>query len=111
MPVIFTGVPGDANSNSVLTPPFEILIIRYKFQSSAGVLEDKVATLTDADTLWTEVRHMHMREAIDKLMGDFNKFLADNAVFQEYVSFVLLNDSFPLSNGPCACVEEMEQRI
>ncbi|CAK5269873.1 unnamed protein product [Mycena citricolor] len=53
----------------------------YKFQSSVGSFEDKTATLTDADSVWTDVRHMHMREAIDKLMQDFNKFLEENAVF------------------------------
>jgi syntaxin-binding protein 1 len=56
----------------------------YKFQSAAGVHEDKAATLTDNDNVWTEVRHMHMREAIDKLMGDFNKFLEENAGFKGY---------------------------
>ena len=55
---------------------------RYKFQSSVGAFEDKTATLSDADTVWTDVRHMHMREAIDKLMGDFNKFMQDNAGFK-----------------------------
>ncbi|KAG2011621.1 Ras opposite [Coprinopsis cinerea AmutBmut pab1-1] len=54
----------------------------YKFQSAIGAYEDKTATLSDADNVWTEVRHMHMREAIDKLMADFNKFLTDNAVFK-----------------------------
>ncbi|KAJ2914649.1 hypothetical protein MD484_g5748, partial [Candolleomyces efflorescens] len=54
----------------------------YKFQSAVGAYEDKTAILSDADTVWTEVRHMHMREAIDKLMADFNKFLVDNAVFK-----------------------------
>ena len=38
--------------------------------------------LSDADTVWTDVRHMHMREAIDKLMADFNKFMQDNGVFK-----------------------------
>jgi syntaxin-binding protein 1 len=54
----------------------------YKFQTAAGVHEDKAATLSDADNVWTDVRHMHMREAIDKLMGDFNKFLEENAGFK-----------------------------
>ncbi|KAF8967661.1 Sec1-like snare protein [Flammula alnicola] len=54
----------------------------YKFQSSLGAYEDKIATLSDADTAWTAVRHLHMREAIDKLMLDFNKFLEENAVFK-----------------------------
>ena len=54
---------------------------RYKFQTQVGS-EDKVATLSDADTVWTDIRHMHMREAIDKLMADFNQFLQDNAGFK-----------------------------
>ncbi|KAI1791834.1 Sec1-like protein [Ganoderma leucocontextum] len=53
----------------------------YKFQTQTG-LEDKTATLSDADTVWTDLRHMHMREAIDKLMADFNQFLQDNAGFK-----------------------------
>ncbi|KAF5377779.1 hypothetical protein D9757_008057 [Collybiopsis confluens] len=57
----------------------------YKFQSSVGAFEDKTAILVDADNVWTEIRHMHMREAIDKLMADFNKFLEENAVFQGLV--------------------------
>jgi syntaxin-binding protein 1 len=55
---------------------------RYKFQSSVGAYEDKTAVLSDADTVWADVRHMHMREAIDKLMADFNKFITDNAGFK-----------------------------
>ncbi|OJA09546.1 hypothetical protein AZE42_01142 [Rhizopogon vesiculosus] len=54
----------------------------YKFQSSLGSYEDKIATLSDADSVWTAVRHMHMREAIDKLMADFNKFMEENAGFK-----------------------------
>lgn len=54
----------------------------YKFQTSIGAEEDKTATLSDADNVWVELRHMHMREAIDKLMADFNKFLQDNAGFK-----------------------------
>jgi syntaxin-binding protein 1 len=59
---------------------------RYKFQSSIGAYEDKTATLSDLDAVWTAVRHMHMREAIDKLMGDFNKFIQENAAFKGYFS-------------------------
>jgi hypothetical protein len=58
------------------------VIRRYKFQSSVGAYEDKTAVLSDTDTVWTDVRHMHMREAIDKLMADFNKFITDNAGFK-----------------------------
>ncbi|KXN92397.1 Protein transport protein sec1 [Leucoagaricus sp. SymC.cos] len=54
----------------------------YKFQSSVGTYEDKTAMLSDNDKLWTELRHMHMREAIDKIMADFNKFTEEHAVFK-----------------------------
>jgi syntaxin-binding protein 1 len=64
---------------------------RYKFQSSLGAYEDKTATLSDDDTVWTAVRHLHMREAIDKLMTDFNKFLEDNAVFKGLVILIIYN--------------------
>ncbi|KAF8519040.1 Sec1-like protein [Hysterangium stoloniferum] len=55
---------------------------RYKFQTALGEYEDKIAILSDADSVWTEVRHLHMREAIDKLMADFNAFMQENAGFQ-----------------------------
>ena len=58
-----------------------VCAVRYKFQTQVGY-EDKVATLSDSDSVWTELRHMHMREAIDKLMADFNQFLQDNAGFK-----------------------------
>lgn len=64
----------------------------YKFQSSLGTYEDKTATLSDLDTVWTDVRHMHMKEAIDKLMSDFNKFLEENAVFKKGEGAASLND-------------------
>lgn len=54
----------------------------YKFQSSVGAYEDVTATVSDADTVWTKVRHLHMKEAIDTLMADFNQFMEDNAGFK-----------------------------
>ena len=45
-----------------------------------GEFEDKTENLSDADTTWTTVRHMHMREAIDKLMHDFNTFLQEHVI-------------------------------
>jgi syntaxin-binding protein 1 len=49
-----------------------------------GAYEDTTVTLSDADTVYTQVRHMHMREAIDKLIGDFNDFLKEHAGFKGY---------------------------
>lgn len=61
--------------------------VSYKFETALGEYEDKVAALSDADNVWTEVRHMHMREAIDKLMADFNKFIQENAGFKGLVFY------------------------
>lgn len=65
------------------SPPF-----RYQFQSSLGQYETKEAVFSDADNVWTDVRHLHMREAIEKLMVDFNAFLKENGVFNK--GYVLL---------------------
>ena len=54
----------------------------YKFQTAIGAFEDKTATISDADATWTEIRHMHMADAINKLMSDFNQFMVDNAGFK-----------------------------
>ena len=63
----------------------------YKFQTALGEYEDKVAVLSDADSVWTDVRHLHMREAIDNLMADFNKFMQENAGFKGLVGTFLSN--------------------
>lgn len=57
---------------------------RYKFQTAVGAYEDTTATLSDADTVYTEVRHMHMAAAIEKLQHDFNDFLKENAGFKGF---------------------------
>lgn len=70
---------------------------RYRFASTntPEAYEERTATLSDNDTLWTQVRHMHMKDAIDKLMSDFNKFLEENAGYR--AGFVCLIASFVLS--------------
>ena len=55
---------------------------RYKFQTAVGAYEDTTVTLSDADTVYTEIRHMHMRPVIEKLIGDFNDFLKEHAGFK-----------------------------
>jgi syntaxin-binding protein 1 len=57
---------------------------RYKFQTSVGAYEDTTVKLSDSDTVYTEVRHMHMKDAIVKLISDFNDFLKENAGFKGY---------------------------
>ncbi|KAG9254275.1 Sec1-like protein [Emericellopsis atlantica] len=43
--------------------------------------EEKDMELSDKDKIWVENRHRHMKDTIDKLMGDFRRFLEDNPHF------------------------------
>lgn len=43
--------------------------------------ENKDVEITEKDRLWTENRHKHMADTIEKLMADFQKFMADNPHF------------------------------
>ena len=52
----------------------------FNQKNAKGIYEDVV--LDKNDTVWTNVRHMHMREAIDKLMADLNKFLQEHTSFR-----------------------------
>jgi len=46
-------------------------------------VEEKKAVLDEKDALWTTIRHMHMKDTIDKLMLDFNKFCQENTNFTD----------------------------
>ena len=59
----------------------DIVRTSYKFETG-GRYETKTATLSDADSVWTDVRHLHMSEAIDKLKNDFSTFMRENAGFK-----------------------------
>ncbi|KAI1481608.1 hypothetical protein K445DRAFT_313802 [Daldinia sp. EC12] len=43
--------------------------------------EEKDMELTEKDKVWVENRHRHMKDTIDKLMSDFQKFLDQNPHF------------------------------
>ncbi|CAK7221152.1 hypothetical protein SCUCBS95973_004399 [Sporothrix curviconia] len=43
--------------------------------------EEKDMELQEKDTVWVDNRHRHMKDTIDKLMGDFQKFLDQNPHF------------------------------
>lgn len=43
--------------------------------------EEKDMEITEKDRIWVENRHRHMKDTIEKLMGDFQKFMADNPHF------------------------------
>ncbi|KAK8090991.1 hypothetical protein PG994_000496 [Apiospora phragmitis] len=45
--------------------------------------EEKDMELSDKDKVWVDNRHRHMKDTIDKLMSDFQKFLDQNASFTD----------------------------
>jgi syntaxin-binding protein 1 len=40
--------------------------------------EEQDTEITENDRVWLETRHLHMKDTIDKLMSDFQSFLAKN---------------------------------
>ncbi|KAF1846730.1 Sec1-like protein [Cucurbitaria berberidis CBS 394.84] len=43
--------------------------------------EEKDMEISDKDRIWVENRHRHMKDTLDKLINDFQKFIADNPHF------------------------------
>ncbi|PWN51667.1 Sec1-like protein [Violaceomyces palustris] len=62
----------------------------YKFISSDGQREERDAILSDEDTVWTAIRHVHIAEAIDKLSRDFKQHAGEAGAFADQNSS--LND-------------------
>jgi syntaxin-binding protein 1 len=50
---------------------------RHTFRNGAGALEEKEVLLTEEDEIWAETRHMHMKDALDKLVADFQKYAGE----------------------------------
>ncbi|KIH90135.1 syntaxin-binding protein 1 [Sporothrix brasiliensis 5110] len=51
------------------------------FNEGEAGQEEKDMELQEKDTVWVDNRHRHMKDTIDKLMGDFQKFLDQNPHF------------------------------
>lgn len=45
--------------------------------------EEKEVELSEKDRLWVENRHLHMKDLLEKLVEDFNKFRAENPQFAD----------------------------
>lgn len=68
---------------------FDLLPIRegdkitYKTTVNEGRAnqEQKDVEITEKDRIWTENRHRHMKDTIEKLMGDFQRFIDENPHF------------------------------
>jgi len=61
--------------------------VTYRMRINEGTreMEEKDAELSDKDKVWVDNRHRHMKDTIDKLMGDFQKFLDANPHFRDDV--------------------------
>lgn len=57
--------------NDLLETEEEGTKYRYEYRTTEGELEEKEATLSDDDSIWTGIRHLHIAEAIDKLTKEF----------------------------------------
>ena len=57
--------------------------ITYRTTINEGLptQEDKDIAITESDKIWTENRHRHMKDTIDKLMADFQRFIKANPNF------------------------------
>jgi syntaxin-binding protein 1 len=57
--------------------------VRYEFENASGVQQTMTATLSEADSLWVQTRHMHIKETIDKVISDLKAFQEQNGVFMK----------------------------
>ncbi|KAF0389850.1 Sec1-like protein [Gigaspora margarita] len=64
----------------------------YSYADEDGSSANKEALLDETDSIWVSIRHKHMKDCIDQLMTDFNKFLVENAGFNDRDKAANLND-------------------
>ncbi|KAI9837177.1 MAG: vacuolar sorting protein VPS33/slp1 [Sclerophora amabilis] len=59
--------------------------VQYKAVVNAGEPGEEVKEMEigENDQIWVENRHQHMKDTIERLMGDFQKFIQENPHFAE----------------------------
>ena len=67
--------------------------VTYKTVINAGQpdQEEKEIEIGEKDEIWCKNRHEHMKDTIDRIMNDFNKFIADNPHFTNQDNAASLN--------------------
>ena len=57
----------------------------YRTVINQGTASEEVKDmeLGEKDRIWIENRHLHMKDLLEKLVADFNKFRADHPQFAE----------------------------
>lgn len=53
--------------------------------------QEKDVEITEKDKIWVENRHRHMKDTIEKLMADFQKFIRDHPNFTNKEDAASLN--------------------
>ena len=51
-------------------------------------MEEHDAVLNDDDKVWTDVRHMHMKEALDRLVEAFRQYTSEHGPSNGSVLFI-----------------------
>ncbi|KAI8059633.1 Sec1-like protein [Gongronella butleri] len=54
------------------------IVYSYEFTQADGSLGTKDVVLDEDDHVYTSIRHLHIAECTDRLIEEFNKFLAEN---------------------------------
>ena len=69
-----------------LLPVIEGDRIFYKISAKSDDASDggKDAEISEKDNIWVANRHLHMKDLIDKLVSDFEKFREKNPQFAEW---------------------------
>lgn len=72
----------------------EKVTFRRMIDEGTEIEQEVDSELSDIDKVWVETRHLHMKDTIDKLIGDFRKFVAENTSKQsdEALSLSALRD-------------------
>lgn len=50
----------------------------HSFRNEQGQIEEIDAVLSDDDKVWCEIKHMHMKDALDNLVDSFKQFNAEH---------------------------------
>ncbi|CAG8519714.1 16795_t:CDS:2, partial [Dentiscutata heterogama] len=64
----------------------------YNYTAQDGSTATKDAILDESDTIWVDIRHKHMKDCIDQLKSDLNKFLEENSTITNKDKEANLND-------------------
>lgn len=59
------------------------VLYRMKINEGTPQEKEKDMEIAEKDEIWVKNRHMHMKDTIERLMGDFQKFMKENPHFTD----------------------------